>query len=51
MRSTTRPAFTKQRAAVTGFAAFVVFAIAISPQAGLMIGLGVFVAHWFAALK
>ncbi|MEU8242542.1 hypothetical protein AB0C07_30180 [Actinoplanes missouriensis] len=49
---------TKLGAALTGFAAFVVFTIAFAVtrgdlgaglQAGAMIGIGVLVAHWFAA--
>ncbi|MFC7531698.1 hypothetical protein [Actinoplanes sp. GCM10030250] len=58
MGTTVRPAFTRLGAAITGFAAFVVFSPAIGAtqhnwntglSAGVMIGLCVFVAHWFAA--
>jgi hypothetical protein len=57
--STSGPAFTKRGAALTGFAVFVVFALAVGATRdegtglamGVLLGLCVFSAHWFAAQR
>jgi uncharacterized membrane protein YgaE (UPF0421/DUF939 family) len=60
MGTTNRTGFTKRGAALAGFAASVVFTLAIGADqhrwttglmAGITIGLCVFAAHWFAAQR